>query len=105
MPELTRLDRTKSMMRYLPPNGTAGFARSLVNGKRRSPRPPAKTTPRTSTVFPPDWRDGLYRRAPGLSIYYGALPYSLVIVASRSASEGVVCSGGSRHTQLPSAVL
>src|SRR5271156_1630413 len=34
-------DRTKSTIRYLPPNGTAGFARSRVNGCSRVPCPPA----------------------------------------------------------------
>ncbi len=28
----TQFDSVKSMMRYIPPNGTAGFARSLVSG-------------------------------------------------------------------------
>ena len=27
IPEFTQLDRAKSMIRYLPPNGTAGLAR------------------------------------------------------------------------------
>src|SRR5437879_3632763 len=31
-PELTKLDKTKSRMRYFPPKGTAGFERSLVRG-------------------------------------------------------------------------
>src|SRR5271170_979781 len=44
MPELTRLERTKSMMRYLPPNGTAGLARSRVRGCSRVPCPPAITS-------------------------------------------------------------
>src|SRR2546422_4421922 len=39
-PELMQLLRVKSMIRYLPPKGTAGLARSAVNGWRRSPRPP-----------------------------------------------------------------
>jgi hypothetical protein len=30
------------MMRYLPPKGTAGLARSAVSGWRREPAPPAK---------------------------------------------------------------
>src|SRR5438045_2917015 len=42
-----KLLNTKSMMRYLPPNGTAGLARSVVSGERRVPLPPAST--RTST--------------------------------------------------------
>src|SRR3972149_12071243 len=53
MPELMRFDRTKSMMRYLPPKWTAGFARSLVKGCSRSPRPPARIIARTSIADPP----------------------------------------------------
>src|ERR1700680_3617177 len=34
-------DRTKSTIRYLPPNGTAGLARSRVSGCSRVPCPPA----------------------------------------------------------------
>ena len=48
-PELTKFERTMSMMRYRPPKGTAGFARSSVSGKRRRPSPPASTM--TSTWF------------------------------------------------------
>src|SRR6202050_3376504 len=47
MPELMKLLRTKSIIRYFPPKGTAGLARSLVKGKRRVPLPPASTMPRT----------------------------------------------------------
>ena len=52
IPELTKLERTKSTMRYRPPNGTAGFARSAVSGCKRSPLPPARTIPKTSIVAP-----------------------------------------------------
>src|SRR3972149_256642 len=45
MPELTKLDRTKSTIRYFPPKGIAGLPRSRVRGWRRSPRPPAKMNP------------------------------------------------------------
>src|SRR6476619_2578566 len=31
----------------MPPNGTAGFARSAVRGHSRFPSPPARTMPRT----------------------------------------------------------
>ena len=31
-PELMKFERTQSMIRYLPPKGTAGFARSRVRG-------------------------------------------------------------------------
>lgn len=34
----------KSMMRKMPPNGTAGLARSRVSGSNRDPLPPAKIT-------------------------------------------------------------
>jgi len=43
-PEFTQLDRVKSMIRYLPPNGTAGFARMEDRIDRRSPSPPARIT-------------------------------------------------------------
>jgi hypothetical protein len=34
----------KSMIRYSPPKGTAGLARSRVSGSRRVPLPPARIT-------------------------------------------------------------
>ena len=43
-PEFTQLDSVKSMIRYLPPNGTAGFARTDDRMDRRSPSPPARIT-------------------------------------------------------------
>src|SRR3982751_4201975 len=43
MPELRQVESAKSMMRNLPPKGTAGFARHSVSGPRRAPRPPART--------------------------------------------------------------
>ena len=43
-PELTQLESVKSMMRYLPPKGTAGLARTPDRSERRSPSPPARTT-------------------------------------------------------------
>src|SRR5664279_3568335 len=46
-PALTRLDSTKSINLKFPPNGTAGLARSAVNGHSRFPSPPANTIPRT----------------------------------------------------------
>ncbi|MNN67860.1 hypothetical protein D3C81_1835200 [compost metagenome] len=42
MPELTQLDRVKSMMRNLPAKGTAGLVRNSVSWWRRLPRPPAR---------------------------------------------------------------
>ena len=47
MPAFARLDSTKSIKRYVPPNGTAGLARSIVRGIRRLPSPPARTIDRT----------------------------------------------------------
>src|SRR6188472_2895777 len=51
MDELTKLLRTKSMMRYFPPKGTAGLLRTSVSGRRRSPLPPAMIIPRTRWGF------------------------------------------------------
>src|ERR1039458_306544 len=42
-----KLLNTKSIIRYLPPKGTAGLARSLVSGASRVPLPPARTMPNT----------------------------------------------------------
>src|SRR5215213_7680841 len=47
MPALARLERTKSIRHAVPPNGTAGLARSAVNGISRFPSPPARTIART----------------------------------------------------------
>src|SRR4051812_1455262 len=49
-PELMQLLSAKSMMRYGPPKNTAGFARSLVSGYRRSPAPPARTMTTASST-------------------------------------------------------
>jgi hypothetical protein len=43
MPELSAFDRAKSMIRDLPPKGTAGLARLSVSSSNRLPRPPART--------------------------------------------------------------
>src|SRR6185503_4821942 len=40
--EFTQFDSEKSMIRYLPPNGTAGLARTEDRIERRSPSPPAR---------------------------------------------------------------
>ena len=42
MPELAQLLKGKSMMRYLPPYDTAGFAIFLVKAFKRVPLPPAR---------------------------------------------------------------
>src|SRR5215813_7687013 len=41
-PEWRQLLSVKSMIRYRPPKGTAGFALSAVNGCNREPIPPAR---------------------------------------------------------------
>src|SRR6266478_4970089 len=48
--ELMQLESVMSMMRYSPPNGTAGLARSRVSGHNRSPCPPASSTPMASRI-------------------------------------------------------
>ena len=47
MLELMQLLMGMSTSRYLPAIGTAGFARSFVNGKSRRPSPPPMITPNT----------------------------------------------------------
>ena len=42
MPELMQLESGKSMMRNLPPKGTAGLERQAVSCLSREPRPPAR---------------------------------------------------------------
>src|SRR6266568_5286 len=49
-PELAKLERAKSMIRYRPPNGTAGLARSRVSGSRRRPSPPARIMARVFAI-------------------------------------------------------
>ena len=51
MPELTQFERGKSIMRYLPPKGTAGFATSLVKTPRRVHCPPDKSIATHSFLF------------------------------------------------------
>src|SRR5215472_17452552 len=62
---LARLDSAKSISRYTPPNGTAGFARSAVSGARRVPAPPASTIPRT---------DGSGMTVPPVAVWCHAAP-------------------------------
>src|SRR5438093_9421673 len=51
MPEFTQFDNGKSMMRYLPAKGTAGFARFAVSTPSREPSPPARITARIFMVY------------------------------------------------------
>src|SRR3954469_23236144 len=61
-----KFESTKSMIRYLPPNGTAGFERARVSGSSRVPLPPAMTNARTwlriAAISPPV-RHGRYAPA------------------------------------------
>src|SRR5215217_390430 len=49
-PELMQLETGMSMSLYLPPSGTAGFARSFVRGASRCPAPPPRITANTSFI-------------------------------------------------------
>src|SRR6267143_308001 len=51
-PEFRQLLIGISTMRYFPPSGTAGFARSFVNGNKRVPAPPPMMTARVRCVVP-----------------------------------------------------
>ena len=55
MSELTQFDSEKSMIRYLPPNGTAGFARTEERIDRRSPSPPARMSAIVRFTRGPSW--------------------------------------------------
>src|SRR5262245_3395729 len=50
-PELMQLEIGMSTIRYLPARGTAGLARSLVNGNNRVPCPPPMMTESTLLVL------------------------------------------------------
>ena len=78
MPELTQFDSVKSMMRNLPPNGTAGLARQSVSARSRSPRPPASTIARVWRVSWEMWR---------------VAPSSRSARSASAASAGGCCSG------------
>jgi hypothetical protein len=41
-PEFTQFESVKSMIRYFPANGTAGFARFSERRQSRLPTPPAR---------------------------------------------------------------
>src|SRR5215216_815783 len=50
MPELTQFDNGKSMIRYFPAKGTAGFVRFAVSAPSLDPSPPARITARVFIV-------------------------------------------------------
>src|SRR5205823_6808538 len=51
-PEFRQLLIGMSTMRYFPPSGTAGFARSFVKGNKRVPAPPPMTMASVRCVVP-----------------------------------------------------
>src|SRR5467141_1981578 len=51
-PELRQLLIGISTIRYFPPSGTAGFARSFVNGNKRVPAPPPMMMASVRCVVP-----------------------------------------------------
>src|SRR3954471_2505631 len=63
-------------MRYIPPNGTAGLARSAVRGMSRLPSPPASTIPSTlvatAATYPRVVRIDLLTREYPPEVYGGA---------------------------------
>ena len=64
MSELTQLLSVKSMIRYLPANGTAGLARTPDRIDRRSPSPPARTIAVTASRVDPTHRRARCTRWP-----------------------------------------
>src|ERR1035437_5515144 len=66
MVELTQLLNAKSMIRYLPPKGTAGLARFSERIDRRAPSPPARIPARVGFMHSSSSRLGGDRAcAPG----------------------------------------
>src|SRR5438067_1090102 len=63
-PALARLDSAKSIIRYRPPNGTAGLARSAVSGISRFPSPPASTIESTLGAMSPTLTTQVVRHQP-----------------------------------------
>jgi hypothetical protein len=62
-PELMQLEMGTSTNRYLPANGTAGLARSLVSGKRRVPAPPPMMTAIVCFISTGWGREGSVKRS------------------------------------------
>src|ERR1700728_2190378 len=87
--ELMQLERVISMMRYCPPNGTAGFARSRVSGKSRSPAPPAKSTPNVSFIgmtVPRGFWPANVQSSPIEHCGEGQIYHNLIAVRARGGS-------------------
>src|SRR5262249_23607903 len=94
MPELTQLESVKSMIRYFPAKGTAGFARLSVRTPRREPSPPARMTAR---VFMKT--DGFCPRA--LAAMLGDRPFVQELVLLRRTFPGRVPGHPSLHELFP----
>src|SRR5690242_13882964 len=71
-------------MRYLPPSGTAGLARSLVSGNNRVPAPPPITIDRVRWVVP-GGNAGVEGACPGNALV-GCMPYCVCTRSITSAS-------------------
>ena len=81
MSELTQFDSVKSMIRYLPPNGTAGLARSCDRMDSRSPSPPARMTAIVRFI------------GPASSLARDAASREAMLARRTSARERAVCRG------------
>src|SRR5207245_1849978 len=82
--------------RYFPANGTAGLARSLVNGNSRLPCPPPMITESTSLVLS-DWRR-VYDITNPLVQFLALRPF----IALSAAKAQAACSRFSLHALHPS---
>src|SRR5215472_11785054 len=96
IPELTQLESVKSMIRYLPAKGTAGFALLSVRTPRREPSPPARMTAR---VF----MRRLHRQRGPLAAMFGSGPFVEQRVLARGALPGRVPGHPSLHELSPCA--
>src|SRR5438093_3204889 len=67
IPEFTALESAKSMIRYLPPNGTPGLARTCDRIESRSPSPPARTRVRTDCTTRESSHGRRRAQVPGLA--------------------------------------
>src|SRR6266536_2954874 len=70
IPEFTQLLRAKSMIRYLPANGTAGLARFCDRRLKRSPCPPARMTANTLLIHVPFCMESLPPQRRGHALLY-----------------------------------
>src|ERR1044072_527223 len=99
MPEWQQLLSTKSMTRYLPPNGSALTARSAHSTPRRSPPPPDRINPSTSRTRRLRWnahRRGVPGRVYGIGRRAAGEPRTV-----GSEPEAVKTPGPSAHGPRP----